>query len=116
MMIANQTIGSARAEQNNGVGQRRFSNRPAALLASTLVFASLTNLAMAAWAEKGTSARLSLPPIPYLDSMPWMKWNATGPTLRIDTLKIDTLMTPVVNPWTFPQTAQDPAQARPASS
>ncbi len=110
-MIANQTIGSARAEQNNRVGQRRFSNRPATLLASTLVFASLTNLAMAAWTEKGTSARLSLPPIPYLDSMPWMKWNATGPTL-----KIDTLMTPAISPWTFPQTAQDPAQARPATS
>jgi hypothetical protein len=111
MMIANQAIGSARAEQNNGVGQRRFSNRPAALLVSALVFASLTNLAMVAWAEKGTSARLSLPPIPDLDSMPWMKWNATGPTL-----KIDTLMTPAINPWTFPQTAEDPAQARPASS
>lgn len=111
MMITNQTIGSARAEQSNGVGQRRFSNRPAALLVSTLVFASLTNLAMAAWAERGAVARLSLPPIPYLDSMPWMKWNATGPTL-----KIDTLMTPAINPWTFPQTAQDPAQARPASS
>ena len=111
MMIANQTIGSARADRNNVVGQRRFSNRPAALLVSALVFASLTNLAMAARAEKGTSVRLSLPPIPYLDSMPWMKWNAAGPTL-----KIDTLMTPAMNPWIFPQTAEDPAQARPASS
>ena len=111
MMIANQTISSVRAEHNNRVGQRRFSNRPTALLVSTLAFASLTNLTMAAWAEKGTIAKLSLPPIPYLDSMPWMKWNAAGPTL-----KIDNLMTPAVNPWTFPQTAQDPAQARSASS
>ncbi len=111
MMIVNQTIGSARAEQNNSVGQRRFSNRPAALLVSALVFASLTNLAMAARAERGTGARLSLPPIPYLDSMPWMKWNTTGPTL-----KIDTLMTPAISPWIFTQTAEEPAQARPASS
>jgi hypothetical protein len=108
-MIPDQTIGSARAEKNC-VGQRVFGNLITTLLGSVLVLASLTNLAMEAWAEKGAAVdMLPLPPIPYLDAIPWMKWNAP-------TLKIDTLMVPSITPWGILQTPQDRARARPSFS
>jgi hypothetical protein len=110
-MIPDQTIGSARAEKNC-VGQFVFGNLITAMLASVLVLASLTNLAMAARAEKGAAVDMRLlPPIPYLDSTPWMKWNAATPTLRIDTL-----MAPSVTPRGILQTPQDRARARPSFS
>ncbi|MDF0579825.1 hypothetical protein GPL17_32515 [Bradyrhizobium yuanmingense] len=30
--------------------------------------------------------RLALPPIPYLDTMPWSSWDRGGPTMKVDTL------------------------------
>ena len=89
-MISDQTIGSARAEGNwNDIGQRVIGNLLTVLLALVLVLASLTNLAavegLSQTAEKA-SHTLPLPRIQYLESMPWMEWNASRPTLRIDTL------------------------------
>ena len=110
-MIPDQTIGSARAEKNC-VGQRVFGNLITTLLASVLVLASLTNLVMEAWAEKGAAVdMLPPPPIRYLDSIPWMKWNAAAPTLRIDTL-----MAPSITPRGILQTPKDRARARPSFS
>ena len=109
-MILDQTIGSARADKNC-VSQRVFEKLLTTLLASVLVLASLTNLAVAAWAEKGAAVDMLPPPIPYLESMPWMKSNARAPTL-----KVDTLMTPAITPWGVLQTPQGRAQARPTLS
>lgn len=33
-----------------------------------------------------SSPRIVLPPIPYLDSMPWPTWTPSGQTMKIDTL------------------------------
>ncbi|WP_025034696.1 hypothetical protein [Bradyrhizobium sp. DOA9] len=33
-----------------------------------------------------TFERLALPPIPYLDTMPWSSWERGGPTMKVDTL------------------------------
>jgi hypothetical protein len=44
---------------------------------------------------------LPLPQIRYLESMPWMNWNASAPTMRIDTL-----MLPDVPPWVDPKKPQ----------
>lgn len=105
-MILDQTIGSARAEGHWSQAFRRFiENLLTAALALVLVLASLTNLA----AVEGLSQRtaesrrdtLPLPRIRYLESMPWMNWNASAPTLRIDTL-----MLPGVPPWVDPQETQ----------
>ncbi|MCA1363853.1 hypothetical protein I6F14_36335 [Bradyrhizobium sp. IC3069] len=30
--------------------------------------------------------RLALPPIPYLDTMPWSSWDRGSPTMKVDTL------------------------------
>lgn len=92
-MILDQTIGSARAEGNcNDIGQRVIGNLLTAMLALVLVLASLTNLAavegLSQVAAEKASHTLPLPPIRYLESMPWMNWNTSAPTLRIDTLML----------------------------
>ncbi|MDF0492135.1 hypothetical protein [Bradyrhizobium yuanmingense] len=37
-------------------------------------------------AAKTAVERLALPPIPYLDTMPWSSWDRGGPTMKVDTL------------------------------
>ena len=114
-MILDQTIGSARAEKHkNPVAHRIVRNLLTAILASALTLPSL-----AAWgmdsSPKQAAAKagdmMPLPPIRYLDSMPWMNWNTSAPTLRIDTL-----MSPSVTPWGVLQTPQDRAKASPTFS
>src|SRR5579859_732063 len=101
-MIQDQTIGSARAEAHwNYAGRRFIGNLLTALLALVLVSASLTNLAAVEGLSQVAAERaghtLPLPRIQYLESMPWMNWNASAPTLRIDTL-----MLPEGPPWGDP--------------
>ncbi|HET7886808.1 MAG TPA: hypothetical protein VFL62_11325 [Bradyrhizobium sp.] len=104
-MILDQTIGSARAEGHlNHVGRRLMGSLLTAVLALILVLASLTNLAAVealSQTAETASHTLPLPRIQYLESMPWMDWNASAPTLRIDTL-----MLPGGPPWGDPQDLQ----------
>ena len=90
-MIPDQTISSARTEQNwNETGQRIIGSLLTALLTLILVLASMTNLAAVEWlprmAVEKAGHSLPLVPIKSLESMPWMDWNAPAPKLRIDTL------------------------------
>ena len=104
-MIKDQAIGSARAEKDFANG-RIIQCLMTALLASALTLPSL-----AAWGTESSPERamardgdvLRLPPIRYLDSMPWMNWKASAPILRIDTL-----MSPSVTPWGVLKSPQDP--------
>jgi hypothetical protein len=113
-MILDQTIGSARAEKRKTPTRRVLRHLLTALLASALAMPS-----MAAWgmdsSPRTAAAKpgdmLPLPPIPYLESTPWMKWSAGAPTLRIDTL-----MAPTVTPWGILQNRQDRAKASPTFS
>lgn len=113
-MILDQTIGSARAEKHQKGRSRVIRNLMTALLASALTLPSL-----AAWGTENSPVRavtrtdgtLPLPPLRYLDSMPWMNWNTSAPTLRIDTL-----ISPSVTPWGILQTPQDRAKASPTFS
>ena len=112
-MITDQTIGSARAEQHkDAVAGRAMRNLITLLLASALTLPSLAARGMESSPKQAAAKAgdmLLLPPIPYLGSMPWIKWNTSAPTLRIDTL-----MSPIVTPWGIPQTPQDRAKALPA--
>ncbi|WFU39524.1 hypothetical protein QA640_35000 [Bradyrhizobium sp. CB82] len=114
-MIRDQTIGSARAEKHKKhITSRVTRNMLTALLASALTLPSL-----AAWGIESSPQQaaaksgdmLPLPPIRYLDSMPWMNWTAPAPTLRIDTL-----MSPSVTPWGILQPPRDRTQTSPAFS
>ncbi len=108
-MILDHTIGSARAERRKDFTGRVVRHVLTALLGSALALPSL-----AAWgmdtppnAAAGRSGDvLPLPPIPHLESTPWMKWNAVAPTQRIDTL-----MAPRVTPSGV---LQDPRNQAPA--
>ena len=104
-MIKDQSIGSARAEKDHA-NSRIIQSLMTALLASALTLPSL-----AAWGTESSPERamaragetLHLPPIRYLDSMPWMNWKASAPRLRIDTL-----MSPSVTPRGVLKSPQDP--------
>ncbi|MBR1194409.1 hypothetical protein, partial [Bradyrhizobium sp. AUGA SZCCT0160] len=79
-MITDQSLVSARAEKQNALGRRLVRG---ILTASTAI--ALTLPSLAAWGldsprNTPTSGnafeQIALPPIPYLDSMPWLEWNA----------------------------------------
>ncbi|WP_128924300.1 hypothetical protein [Bradyrhizobium guangxiense] len=55
-----------------------------------------------------TFERLTLPPIPYLDTMPWSNWERTNATM-----KVDTLLSPVLGPSGIRLDAPPHDQARP---
>ncbi len=113
-MILDQTIGSARAEkQNNPATRHVVRYLLTAMLASALATPCLTARGNDSplTAVATSPVELPLPAIPYLDSIPWMKWNAAAPMM-----KIDTLMVPNITPWGILQTPQDRAKARPTFS
>jgi hypothetical protein len=90
-MILYQTIRSARAEKSTNPAARRMPRL--ALIA--LLTSALSLPSFAAWgvdhpqANNGTAItgyQIALPPIPYLESMPWIQWSTTGPVLKTDIL------------------------------
>jgi hypothetical protein len=114
-MILDQTIGSARAEKHkNPVAHRIVRNVLTASLASALTLPSLAPWGMDSSPKQAAAKAgdmMPLPPIRYLDSMPWMNWNTSAPTLRIDTR-----MSPTVTPWGIMQIPQYRAKASPTFS
>jgi hypothetical protein len=95
-MITDRTIISARAEQRQKpIKQRHFVPR---WIAAALAAAALSMPTLAAWGmdiphhqqpSRPAAAQIKFPPIPYIDSMPWMKWEA-----NINTFKTDILLAP----------------------
>ena len=64
--------------------------------------AALTFPSLAAWGLDGPRSklqsgnafeRIALPPIPYLESMPWLNWGSSQ-----NTLKVDILLSPTLDP------------------
>ena len=82
-MITDQTFISARAEhRQKSVKQRHFVPR---WITVSLAAAALSMPALAAWGmdspqqrqpSRPAAAQINFPPIPYIDTMPWMKWEA----------------------------------------
>ena len=112
-MISDQTIVSARAGKQNALGRRVVRRILTASLAAVLTPASL-----AAWGVDGPRSKpksgndfetIALPPIP--DSMPWLKWG-TGQ----NTLKVDILLSPILDPSGVKLTPEDRDKERPAIS
>ena len=96
-MITDRTIVSARAEKQGAPGRRVVRGILTASMAAILTLPSLT-----AWGMDGPRSQpksgnafetIALPPIPYLDSMPWLKWGAGA-----NTLKVDILLSPILVP------------------
>ena len=90
-MILHQANGSARALRSAEKMPRWITR----LLLTSLLASALTFPSLAAWGiespqGKGSPATsgdsIRLPPIPQLDSMPWIEWNAIAPTLKTDIL------------------------------
>jgi hypothetical protein len=115
-MIADQTIVSARAEKRKTAVESRFIRR----LIAAYIATALTMPALAAWGMNSpyiqqpsdhAAAQITLPPIPYLDSIPWMKWEA-----GIDTLKTDILLSPTPGPSWIKLTPEEYAKLKPPTS
>ena len=90
-MIHDQTIGSAVAERRNWKTARLLlRGELTALLAGALALPLLAARGSDSHHERSASdvraTAINLPPIPYLDSMPWMKWDAVSSGLKVDTL------------------------------
>lgn len=109
-MITDQTMISARTEmRNNAVKDRRFMWR----IIAASIGAALALPTVAAWGMDSPHARqpsdrqitsdrqatsITLPPVPYIDSIPWMKWDANA-----NAFKTDLLLTPTLQ-WGIGQT------------
>lgn len=87
-MIADHTIISARAEKSQVMPAHR-RRLVTALMAGILLLPSLAAWGMDPMPGKPVSTeafqgKIAFPPIPHLESMPWMKWNAgvTAPNIH----------------------------------
>jgi hypothetical protein len=98
-MITDHTIISARAEERQKSIKQRFVPR---WIASAVAAAALGMPALAAWGMDSphrqhpsppAAAQIKFPPIPYIDSMPWMKWEA-----NVNAFKTDILLAPPSGP------------------
>jgi len=114
-MISDQSIVSARAEKQNALGRPVVRK-----ILTTSMAAILTLPSLAAWGldgpretpkSKNAFETITLPPIPYLDSMPWLKWGA-----GLNTLKVDMLLSPILNPSGIKLMPEDGDKVRPAIS
>ena len=97
-MIRDQIIVSAGAEKRKQALRQRVVR---GILTASMA-AALTLPSLAAWGTDGLRNKprsgndfetIALPPIPYLDSMPWLKWGA-----GVNTLKVDILLSPILDP------------------
>ena len=99
-MITDRTLISARAEQRQKpVKQRHFVRR---WIATAIAAAALSMPTLAAWGmdsphhqqpSRPAAAEIKFPPIHYIDSMPWMKWEA-----NVNAFKTDILLAPPSRP------------------
>jgi hypothetical protein len=114
-MIRDQTIVSARAEKQNALGRRMVRRILTASMAAILTLPSLAAWGMDGPRNKPRSGNdfetIALPPIPYLDSMPWLKWGA-----GVNTLKVDILLSPTLDPSGIKLTPEDRDRERAAIS
>jgi hypothetical protein len=113
-MITDRTIVSARAEHASTPGRRVVRKILTASMAAALTLPSL-----AAWGLEGPRKPVSEnafetiapSPIPYLQSMPWLNWGAGQ-----NTLKVDILLSPVLDPSGVKLMPEDRDKDRPAIS
>lgn len=105
-MITDHAIVSARTEMSKeAIKDRRFMRR----MIAASIGAALTVPALAAWGMDSPHARqpfnsaaisITLPPVPYIDSIPWMQWDANA-----GAFKTDLLLTPAQR-WGIEQVLQ----------
>jgi hypothetical protein len=115
-MIRDQTIVSARVEKRKqAFGQRVVRGILTASMAAVLTLPSLAAGGMESPRSKPEAGNpietIALPPIPYLDSMPWLKWGA-----GVNTLKVDILLSPILDPSGIKLTPEDRDREGPAIS
>jgi len=97
-MITDQTIGFPGTEKRKeAIGRRMVRGILTASMTAVLTLPSLSAWGLDSPRKTPKSVNvfetIALPPIPYLDSMPWLRWNA-----GVNTLKVDTLLSPILDP------------------
>jgi hypothetical protein len=92
-MIADRTMVSPRAGNRRGLARCGVRRTVTASLAAVLTLPSLATWGMEVQNGKAEPSRfetITLPPIPSLESVPWLDWK-TG-------MKVDTLLSPLLDP------------------
>jgi hypothetical protein len=92
-MTADRTMVSARAEKRRGLARRGVRKIFTVSLAAVLTLPSLAAWGMEVQNGKAQPSRfetITLPPIPSLETVPWLDWK-TG-------MKVDTLLSPILDP------------------
>jgi hypothetical protein len=108
-MTFQQTIGTA-----GGIGRSRTQKIAAGAFALAVTLLPLGARGMESFSKpeaNDSASLLPLPPVPYLESMQWMKWKPSPPLF-----KIDTLLAPGIGPGGSFQTPSEYERALPRMS
>jgi hypothetical protein len=99
-MITDHAVISAQAEHcRKSIERRHVIPR---WIAAAIAAAALSMPTLAAWGmdsphhqqpSRPAASQIKFPPIPYIDSMPWMKWEA-----NVNAFKTDILLAPPAGP------------------
>lgn len=85
-MLSHHHTFSARTETNRNLRRRLLALVMGSAMSLTAFGAYGVESPRGAEATQGTFTGLPPPPIPYLDTMPWLKWQPAAATMKIDIL------------------------------
>ena len=85
-MLSHQHTFSARTETNRNLLRRLLALVMGSAISLTAFGAYGVESPRGAEATQGAFSGLPLPPIPYLDTMPWLKWQPAAATMKTDIL------------------------------
>ncbi|QOZ77661.1 hypothetical protein XH83_20775 [Bradyrhizobium sp. CCBAU 53351] len=85
-MLSHHHTFSARTETNRNLRRRLLALVMGSAMSLTAFGAYGMESPRGAEATQGAFTGLPLPPIPYLDTMPWLKWQPAAATMKIDIL------------------------------
>ncbi|MCC8936213.1 hypothetical protein H8A99_06800 [Bradyrhizobium sp. Arg68] len=85
-MLSHHRTFSARTETNRNLRRRLLSLVMGSAMSLTAFGAYGVESPPRAEATQGAFTGLPLPPIPYLKTMPWLKWQPAAATMKIDIL------------------------------
>ena len=85
-MLSHHHTFSARTETNRNLRRHLLALVMGSAVSLTAFGAYGVESPRGAAATQGAFTGLPLPPIPYLDTMPWLKWQPAAATMKIDIL------------------------------
>ncbi|MGY4622418.1 hypothetical protein [Bradyrhizobium sp. USDA 4486] len=104
-MLSHHHTFSARTETNRNLRRRLLALVMGSAISLTAFGAYGVESPRGAEATQGAFTGVQLPPIPYLDTMPWPKWQPAAATMKIDILLLPTSAPTGIWPQSTPHPA-----------